>query len=300
DLGCPVLPVPLDTDLAEPPMTEVAELHFAPVGSSGLASRMALIADWIARARPDLMVIDVSVEVALLARLCGVPFVYARQTGIRNDPPHLTAYRWATALWAPFDESREEESTPEWVKGKTFYSGAVTRFDGLPRPPRPDGGSERRALISTAADEEGERLRAHFRHVPGWQVRPLPATAGLDDFAGAAVVIGPGGNNLVSETAFARRGLICVPQPRPFGEQEARARLLRSSGMACVFPPGEWTDPGVALETAVSMAPRLESWCDGHGADRAASFLDETVTSMRSLSGSHSINPAALSSSSHP
>ncbi|HWC08014.1 MAG TPA: hypothetical protein VG458_03075, partial [Solirubrobacterales bacterium] len=54
------------------------DLHHAPLGSPGLARRMARIAAWIAERRPRLVVVDVSVEVAALVRLCGVPVVYVR------------------------------------------------------------------------------------------------------------------------------------------------------------------------------------------------------------------------------
>jgi hypothetical protein len=83
--------LPLDTDRGEARGETPAELHFAPLGSAGLAERMARIARWIANRDPDLLLVDVSVEVAMLARLCGVPFAYLRQTGERNDPPHRRA-----------------------------------------------------------------------------------------------------------------------------------------------------------------------------------------------------------------
>ena len=97
------------------------------------------------------MLVDVSVEVALLARLCGVPFAYLRQTGERDDPPHQLAYRWAAGLLAPF---------PEWLepardaglgpRAKTAYVGAITRFDGAAaaarRPGAPAAGARARRV----------------------------------------------------------------------------------------------------------------------------------------------------------
>src|SRR6201746_443840 len=79
----PVVSLPLDDDgiLDAPP-----DLHFAPLHSSGLRKRMAIVAGWIDAQAPDLLVVDVSVEVAALARLCGVPVVYVRQSARRDDP----------------------------------------------------------------------------------------------------------------------------------------------------------------------------------------------------------------------
>jgi hypothetical protein len=268
----PAVRLPLDTDLPDPPPTDVDELHFAPTGSRGLADRMAAIASWIAETRPRLMVIDVSVEVALLSRLCGVPFVYLRQTGDRSDAAHRLAYRWAAALWAPFERYQEPTSTPSWIMDKSRYSGAVTRFDGRPRPEAPDEG-DRRALV--VGDGIG-RLGLGRADAGRWDIRRQPEdrAISLDDLAWSSVVVGPAGNNLVAETAFARRGLLCLPEDRPFSEQTARARMLRRAGAARVVLPGE---SGETLENllddAKRRAPRLAAYADGTGAPRAAGLL---------------------------
>src|ERR1700728_4625073 len=56
-----------------------AGLHYAPLAVDGLRDRMGAMVDWFREHWPCLLVVDVSVEVALLARLCGVPTVYIRQ-----------------------------------------------------------------------------------------------------------------------------------------------------------------------------------------------------------------------------
>jgi hypothetical protein len=66
-------------------------LHWAPPLHEGLSARMAQLAEWIAQHRPQLLVVDVSVEVALLARLCGVPTVVVALPGRRLDRPHRLA-----------------------------------------------------------------------------------------------------------------------------------------------------------------------------------------------------------------
>ena len=63
-------------------------LHWAPHHDAGLRGRMALIAQWVADVHPSAAVIDVSVEVAALLRLLGVPVVVVAMPGERIDAPH--------------------------------------------------------------------------------------------------------------------------------------------------------------------------------------------------------------------
>ena len=44
-------------------------LHWAPLHDNGFRERMRVIAEWVAAVRPEVMVVDVSVEVAMLVRL---------------------------------------------------------------------------------------------------------------------------------------------------------------------------------------------------------------------------------------
>jgi hypothetical protein len=293
--------LPLDTDGGTDPGETPEELHFAPLGSAGLAGRMAAIAGWIDRRRPDLLLVDVSVEVAMLARLCGVPFAYLRQSGERDDAPHRLAYRWAAGLLAPYPEWLERTGTPDWIRQRSGYVGAVTRFDGTPRPSA--GRRPRRALVLgecgplTAEIADGAR---------GWQVLG-PRRVDLELLARCAVVVAPAGANAVAETAFARCGLICLPQPRPFAEQIARGKDLERHHAAVVLSepqaPERWPN---LLEDARDRRRALERWADGEGAGRAADYLialasdSPTVASSVPAFSSQTTMPVAASSSSQP
>src|ERR1700733_3923612 len=94
-------------------------LHYAPLNHAGVRARMGLIAGWISDAEPALLVVDVSVEVAMLARLCSVPVAFVRLNGRRDDPAHLEAYRAASLLIAPFDARLDNNEVPDWVREKT-------------------------------------------------------------------------------------------------------------------------------------------------------------------------------------
>lgn len=308
--------LPLDTDRGKAHGETPAELHFAPLGSAGLAERMARIARWIANRDPDLILVDVSVEVAMLARLCGVPFAYLRQTGERNDPPHRRAYQWSAGLLAPFPAWLEPSTTRDWIRHLTGYAGGITRFDGEPRPA--DGGREQRAIV---LGEGGENLAAEIAEAaPKWEVLG-PRQVTLDLLASCAVVVAPGGANSVAEAAFARCGLVCIPQPRPFREQVARGEDLEREGAAVVLwdrAPTE-SDLGASadggrvgaahdwpalLEEAYARRDSLARWADGGGAGRAADYLIALAREARGesvpASSSQSISPTAASSSSQP
>jgi hypothetical protein len=304
--------LPLDIDLGHEPGETPTELHFAPLGSAGLATRMAGVARWCVEWRPDLLLVDVSVEVAMLARLCGVPFVYLRQTGERDDPPHELAYRWAAGLLAPYIERQATDT-------KTFFAGGITRFDGEPRP---DGGERaRRVLVLARGEGLVEEIAAA---APEWEVLG-PQPVDLDLLASCAVVVAPGGANTVTEAAFARCGLVCIPEQRPFGEQLARARELERNEAAVVLTDSDRVgrerrsartdrDRGrgstslaarpwsAILDEAWRRREALESWADGGGAGRAADYLVGLVERGDSVpaSSSQSRSPAADSSASQP
>jgi hypothetical protein len=288
--------LPPDTDRESDPGETPAELHFAPLGSPGLASRMAAIARWIERRRPDLLLVDVSVEVALLSRLCGLPYAYLRQSGERDDPPHRLAYGWAAGLLAPYPEWLEPEGTPKTVRECSGYVGAVTRFDGARRP-RP-GGRPRRALV---LGECGPLTAEIAEAARGWEVLG-PRRVDLDLLARCAVVVAPAGANTVAEAAFAGCGLVCLPQPRPFAEQAARGKDLERHRAAMVLdePPTPWRWP-ILLEDARDRRGALERWADGEGAGRAADYLIAlSRASSFPASSSQSTIPDAASSASQP
>ena len=98
-----------------------ASLHYSPIGNSNIQKRSHQILDIIYRYHIDLMVIDVSVEVAMLCRAASIPYLYIRLPGIRDDTPHLNAFAGALALLAPYPRLLEATMTPEWVGKKTLY-----------------------------------------------------------------------------------------------------------------------------------------------------------------------------------
>ncbi|RBY81425.1 hypothetical protein DQ239_02230 [Blastococcus sp. TF02-09] len=259
-------------------------LHWAPLHHPGLQHRHAVIAAWIAAARPRLMVTDVSVEVTALARLCGVPVVVFAMLGDRDDPPHRLGRSLATTLVAPWPAPRDRPPRND-AGTPVVHVGAFSRFDGRPRPagaPRP--GTVLVLFGSGGRDVSDADFRAARAATPGWtweyRVPGAAEGAGTDDDVWAAlhraeVVVVHGGHNAVAEVAAARRPAVVVAQDRPFGEQRRRAELLRAEGLVALdrWPAApEW--PGLLERARAAGAGPWERWAPGDGAQRAAAVLD--------------------------
>lgn len=242
-----------------------AAFHYAPLGHRGVRDRMAAIARWASAVDPALLVVDVSVEVTLLARLLSVPTVVLRLAGERTDPPHLEAFRSADALVAPFSEMLEAPGTPDWVRAKTLYAGLLSdRVPTRPDPTADDGrivvvlgrGGQGRPLSDLA--EAAAAVPDRAWHVLGEVDGPGPSNLHLHGWvanpaahvARAAIVVGAGGDGTLGLVAAAGKPFICLPEPRPFDEQVVKARALAGCRAAIVREvwPNDW--PAVVAEAA--------------------------------------------------
>jgi hypothetical protein len=271
-------------------------LHYAPLDHEGVRSRVARLTQWFANARPALMVVDVSVEVAMLARLASVPSIYVRLNGDRSDLPHLDAFRGASALLAPFHEDMEMPSTPDWVRSKTRYLPGITvaATSGAPDP--------HRILVVAGRGGppvDGIQIARAARACPQMQWRVIgPATPPEDrpsnlamagwvddaalEIAQAGVVIGGAGDGLVNAVIAADRPFVCLPETRPFGEQFATSQALERMGAAIVLQ--EWPSPTrwLALIEAARALPSLgrTGLHDPDGANVAAAWLAQQAQAI--------------------
>jgi UDP-N-acetylglucosamine--N-acetylmuramyl-(pentapeptide) pyrophosphoryl-undecaprenol N-acetylglucosamine transferase len=286
--GIQVRELPLDLPTGSEPAlpNPPPGLHYAPVGAASLQSRMAALAGYFAQVAPDLLVVDVSVEVAMFARLCGVPVAIVRQHGDRGDFAHRLAYAWAEELLAPYPRWLEDPSASLAVRRATRYTGGFPARPAVRRMPEPgrvvvlsgrgDGGFDPDDVESAAAACPGtDWLLAGPRH---WR-------ADVAELIGSAeVVVSHAGHNAVMEVAAARRPLVCIPRPRPFGEQHGKAEALRRAGAAVVLErwcaPAEW--PGVLAAARTLGAERLAAAVDPDAAARLAARIDSLAARLRS------------------
>ena len=243
--------------------------HYAPLGHQGVRDRMAAIARWAAETDPALLVVDVSVEVALLARLLSVPTIVVRLAGNRTDPAHLEAFRSAEALVAPFPEALDSPDMPDWVRTKTLYAGLLDPFGREPLAADGSGndlvvllgrGGEQLsvAALAAAAGSVPDRIWHVLGEVEGAFVNASPPNLRLHGWVAdpaaylqsASVLVGAGGDGAVGLAATYAKRFVCLPEPRAFEEQIVKARALAGLGAAVVREgwPTDW--PAVIAEAA--------------------------------------------------
>jgi predicted glycosyltransferase len=279
--------LPLDFD--EGVVAEAfGHLHYAPLRCAGLRVRAAMLARWFETQWPCVLVVDVSVEVAAFARLCGVPVIYVRQRGERTDSAHEYAYATASRLLAPYPESWEAPEVATWWKQKTDYSGLISRYGNKPnlRKPLPDQVRKTVTVLVGFGGTHfsGSTLLSAAEACPDWQwtvvgpIEPPSTASGANNLAfigcvedasdllsRSDVVVGSAGDGVVSELAHLRSRFVCIPEERPFDEQRATATLLASTGQAVVCDSipmaGDWNS---ILHRALKLTP--ENWMDAdHG-----------------------------------
>ncbi len=281
--------VQLPDDSSDDPQDPTAGgvLHWAPLRHAGHSGRMALLSQHLERL--DLMMIDVSVEVSLLARLHGVPTVVLAMRGDRSDPAHRLAYDSATSLLVPWSAMFPEPWWPDRWTDKSLFVGAISRFDGCP-PSLPQlDASHRHVLVLLGEgghDMPADMLFDAASRTPGWgwtlRSADAPSPDVWQDLLRSDVVVCHGGNNAVAEVAAAKRPAIVVAQDRPFREQHHTVAALDEAGI-CVGLGGwpvvdEWPR---LLDLAIDRgASGWSDWNHLDGAVQAARHLDALATKV--------------------
>lgn len=259
-------------------------LHWAPLGHPGLRARMAEVSSWVGNVAPTAFVVDVSVEVALLVRLHGVPVVTVVGPGERGDAAHRLGYDVADALvgcWPPAAAGMLRGVPPE-VAERVRPVGAVSRYPVQPPGPRRPGPPRVLLLAGTGGHAlSAEALDEARAETEGWEWTVLDRALGtwVEDPSGlladADVVVTHAGQNALAEVAAARRPAVVVPQDRPHHEQEVTAEVLRHGGWPAlveeVWPHTGWAS---RLERARALdGADWAGWCDGGAAQRIADVV---------------------------
>ena len=258
-------------------------MHCVPLGVEAQRAHMATIAETLDRIDPALLVIDVSAEIALLARILSVPAIKIRMHGDRLDPGHLAAYQACPLLLAPFDEALEQEDYPDWARVKTFYSGGLCTTEA-DVPEMADarqrlGIAENRRVVVVMTGGGGAGtpyapLTMAARAEPDTQflvVGPVHREGHETDFANlelrgwvdnvtdfiaaADAVIASAGDNTVHEIARVGRPYLCAPEWRYFDEQSRKADELERLGAAVALRA--WPGSLSAWQDAFARADRL-------------------------------------------
>ena len=285
--------------------------HYAPFYSDSYRRRATKIADWVERTKPVAVIVDVSAEFSQYFRLLGVPVIAVRQHGDRSDYPHLAGYDAAYKLFAPYPEILEFGTVPSWIREKTIYSPGFSRYSGrvltrddarkeLNLTPQQKvvlvlngkGGishslskiaaaaiatSEWQWLVVGKTGRDNESLPSNVT-VVGWCEDTYPYLKAAD------VAIASGGHNTVMEIGTAAIPFLCIPEPRPFDEQQIKAQILQKLGL-CFHLKHFPKENAIAeiLERARSMdTSKWQQIMAVDGAEQAAKLIS---TEIKILSG---------------
>ena len=280
-------------------------MHCAPVGWPTISHAVATLTTWFAEARPDLFVVDVSAEIAQLARIASVPAVKIVQHGDRTDPGHRAAYEGCVGLLAPWAESLARPDMPDWMRVKTFFAGGLGAGTYDPDKVRARrrlgiGEDEKLAVVISGGGGLGfpsapltmaARARSDIRWVTlgkvqtEWHETPpgnLDHRGWVDDpetwIAAADLVLSSAGNTTVQMIASIRRPWIVIPEWRYFDEQMCKATRLHDAGaaiMASTWPgaPGQWT---ALIDRAMALDPDAQACLtDTNAAPAVADWLED-------------------------
>ena len=275
-------------------------LHWVPLGNAGLRDRMAAVSAWIAAARPSVVVSDVSVEVALLARLHGVAVATVVLPGRRDDAAHQLGFAVSSALLSAWPESAHGmlHGLDEAASRKHVRVGAISRFsatlpEDIPIATSSTVGSGRRRVLvlngrGGAEFDVGALQRARAR-TPQWEWSVVGGASGewVDDpwprIRAADVVVTHAGQNAIAEIAAARRPAVVMAQDRPHDEQRHTAAALQRGGWPVVLIESEAAADWAAVLSAAGAldGDTWSTWNDGGGARRAADTIADIARDVR-------------------
>lgn len=263
-------------DIELPPDVDPTHPHIEPADSPFhwtpstplLRRRMSALHQVLLDTRPDVVLVDVSVEAAVFSHLAGWPVAHRRMPGLREDAPHQLAYAISKALFAYYPH-RVEQPDYGWTD-KTQWLGMLAHVstpaastpvpstiivlsgaggDGVPldelaRAARQTRGHHWHVLGPSGAGQPPAGLPDNL-HLHGW----LPSTEQW--LAQAELVVCGAGHNTIADVAAAHRPCIIVPEPRPHAEQAQFADSLHR--VAGIPVADSWAD---ADWPALLEAPR--------------------------------------------
>lgn len=285
------LAAPADETAAD--VTVHGMMHWAPLWHSGFRERMTTIARWVQVEEPDVVVVDVSCEVAVLVRLLGIPVIVVAQPGERTDSAHDAAYDAATAVLAPWPAWATEDiwrttRAPGWDVGpdpRVVAVGGISRRPSSPTPVTSSGVAARRprGLVLGGSDgfDDPDLPDLITAAVPAVDWTVVGGRAWVPDVREhldrADVVVTHAGQNAIADIAGRGLPAVVVPQGRPFHEQRHMGEVLASSGIAQVVHRDdvEGAPWGELVERARTHGgDAWSTWgCDG-AASRAASLVE--------------------------
>lgn len=260
-------------------------LHWVPARDPGLRARMAQLSAWIQETDPAVLVADVSVEAALLARLHGVPVVTVALPGVRTDRAHTLGFGISDAVIAAWPAEAPRMLETDGAQPDLHAVGAIS---GIPLQPGRAPGPVSRVLVLGGAGGGGmdDAALADARNqTPGVEWLPLGTKSHnrsadpLPHLLSADLILTHAGQGALADVAAAGIPAVVVPQDRPHQEQAATGGALAGMDLPVILSPGfARPDWAAVLEAAASLDGRKwAAWNDGRGAERAAQVIARTA-----------------------
>ena len=274
--GQPGLHLPRDDEEHHAPWRDPdagGALHWAPLGQNGFSTRMAQVARWVDKTCPDVVVVDVSVEVTLVMRLLGVPTVVVGQPGDRSDSAHQLGYQCATAIVAPWPRVATLCPGLDQFGSKVHHVGGVSSLHR--RGERGTGG----VVLSGRDGWEQPFVDDLRRHTPHMRWVEVGGKRWVEDVGTvlntARVVVTHAGQNAIADVARCDVPTIVVAQSRPYAEQHFMASELDRLGLAVpvhrAVPSTRWDH---LVCEAVARHSRWSTWQTEGSAARAAAAIE--------------------------
>ena len=233
--------------------------HHAPYYSPHHRGRALAIANWVQETNPTAVIVDVSAEITQYLRFLGVPVIGVRQHGDRSDFPHLCGYSAAYKLLAPFPQFLEASDVPSWIRKKTIYTPGFSRYSqqNLSKSTARNklGIANQQKVVLVLNGKGGDKhsliqITAAAKATPQWlwlivgkvnhDSSQLPINVAVlgwceDTYIylkAADIAIASGGHNTVMEIGTAQIPFLCIPESRPFKEQQVKAQILEKLGLS--------------------------------------------------------------------
>jgi uncharacterized protein (TIGR00661 family) len=303
NIRCIYLPMDTnpDTNFNTTDNNQVAGLHYAPLNTQGQRERVSQLTLFFKESHPLLLIVDVSVEVAMLARLSGIPYIYIRQHGNRQDIAHEIAYRNAEAIIAPYD-AKLEVNNENWLIEKTFFSGNFSRFTNTFIKPSKVYNNVVTVMIGAGGSSIDSDFIEHLSDTClNWKFNVIGNlnSSGMIPYAenvtllkrvddvsevisSSAVIIGNTGHNTVMEIATAGKPFITIPEERPFEEQAVKAKALEQLDLATIVKPwdlftADW--PALLAKTKYK-SPDWEMYNNDNALDDISGFIQQIYTKI--------------------
>jgi predicted glycosyltransferase len=291
-------------------ITTPETLHCAPLGWPGIRRAMAILTAWFDEADPELMICDVSAEIAQLCRICSVPHVKVLQHGDRQDPGHQAAYSGAIGLLAPFAAALAQPDWTDEMRRKVHFAGGLGLRPGSPskaeaRKRLGIGQDQRVALVLSGGGGNGwtsAPFGVAARSLPNWTWITVGAmqvdwhgTEGAnlqhrgwvdnvaEHIAAADLIVSSAGNTTCAEVLSVDRPWIVIPEWRYFDEQIEKARALARADVALHLDympssAGAW-QRAVAEAIERHRPGRQSALIDKEAPEKAAKWLQSLVPS---------------------